>query len=382
VANEVTHPNVLHIASGDLWAGAEVQLFTLAKALHDTLNIRVNVVLLNHGKLEHKLRMAGIRTIVIDESKFNGFRILYRLIRTIRELRPDVIHTHRLKENILGSISGFLCGRIPSVRTVHGAPEHIPDRHHIPKRIIHRLDLYCGKFLQSRIISVSEDLAQLLRQDFPENCIRVIENGIDLDGISINKRNRATASLSANPVFRIGLVCRLVPVKRVDLFIQTARYVLDNYPDLHASFHVFGDGPLRSGLEELNHALDTDEIVHFEGQCEDIYEKLQEIDVLLMTSDHEGLPMVLLEAMAAGVPVIAHAVGGIPVLLDHGSSGILVHDHSSSGYAREICKLAGSPAIYSEIIRNAMNRIKEEYSSSRNARAYLQVYTEIMRVNT
>lgn len=107
MADDVTRPNVLHIASGDLWAGAEVQMFTLARALQNDLNIRVNVVLLNHGKLEHELRMAGIRTIVLDESKFNSVRILCQLVRTIRELRPDVIHTHRLKENILGSFLVF-----------------------------------------------------------------------------------------------------------------------------------------------------------------------------------------------------------------------------------------------------------------------------------
>lgn len=381
MTDDATYPNVLHIASGDLWAGAEVQLFTLAKALHNDLDIRVDVVLLNTGKLEHELRTAGISTIVLDESRHNSFSIFYQLLCTIRVLRPNIIHTHRLKENILGSIAGFLSGRIPSIRTVHGAPEHIPEGHQIHKRIIHWLDRFCGRFLQDRIISVSDDLAQSLRQEFPDNSIHVIENGIDLERFPRIDRNRHAGSSADSTPFRIGLAGRLVPVKRVDLFIETARHIQQNYPNLHASFHVFGDGPLRSELEILNHELKTDDIVHFDGHCDDIYEKLKAIDLLLMTSEHEGLPMTLLEAMATGIPVIAHAVGGIPRLLDNGTCGILVQDHSSTGYAREIHKLANNPDISSTITRNALIRVNKEYSSSRNARAYLQEYIAIMRAH-
>jgi hypothetical protein len=212
MADKVFHRGVLHIASGDLWAGAEVQLYTLAKEQHNALEIRVIVVLLNHGILEEKLRNTGIRTIVLDESKYSAIKILYRLIRIIRSLRPDVIHTHRLKENILGSIAGYLAGRTPSIRTVHGAPEYAPSRHQLHKRVIYWLDWFCGRFVQSRIIAVSEDIAQLLRQDFPDNCTRVVENGIDLGAVPPTKENRVPASNVANRTFRIGLVGRMVPV--------------------------------------------------------------------------------------------------------------------------------------------------------------------------
>ena len=126
----------MHVASGDLWAGAEVQLYTLAKTLHSQTDAIVSVVLFNHGTLEHKLRVAGIHVVVIDESALNGIQILLRLVRNIREQRPDVIHTHRIKENILGSIAAILCCNIPSLRTVHGAPEHNPAWWQFHKRLI------------------------------------------------------------------------------------------------------------------------------------------------------------------------------------------------------------------------------------------------------
>ena len=158
---------VLHVASGDLWAGAEVQLFTLAKALHTESDTSVSVVLLNYGRLEQDLQNIGIRVIVLDESKLNGLQILRQLVHTIREQKPDVIHTHRLKENILGSIAAFIVGKTASLRTVHGAPEHRPPWWKFPKRMLFLLDRICGRYMQRKIVAVSDDLASILEKDFP-----------------------------------------------------------------------------------------------------------------------------------------------------------------------------------------------------------------------
>ena len=367
------HLKVLHIASGDLWAGAEVQLFTLVKALHEKLDISVCVVLLNHGTLEQRLRVIGIQVIVLDESKLNGIQILRQLIRTIRKQNPDVIHTHRIKENILGSIAAFLSGRIPTIRTAHGAPEHKPSWRQLPKRLIVSLDWFCGRFLQQKIIAVSGDLSEILKKDYLPKKICIIKNGIDLESLSKFKRN----TQSNTEPFKIGLAGRLVPIKRVDIFIKTAQYILNQYPELKISFHIYGDGPLRKQLEQLNHELKTDNIVHFEGHCSDMTKRLQELDILVMTSDHEGLPMILLEAMALEIPVIAHAVGGIPELLDHGTCGILVQNHSITGYAEEILRTIREPERRVITTENALNRIKANYSAEQNANAYCMKYAEI-----
>jgi glycosyltransferase involved in cell wall biosynthesis len=368
------HLKILHIASGDLWAGAEVQLFTLAKTLHNRLGAIVSVVLLNHGTLEQKLREAGIQVVVIDESTLNGFQILRQLVHTIREQCPDVIHTHRIKENIFGSIAARLNGSIPSLRTAHGAPEHRPSWYHIPKRLILFLDWFCGRFLQRRIIAVSDDLAKILNDNFPPDQIRVIENGIDMASLTQSGEKAAPQPSTAQAPFKVGIAGRLVPVKRVDLFIKTARYLLDHHPDLEASFHIFGDGPLREELEALNHELKTGDIVHFEGHCEEITKELQKLDVLLMTSDHEGLPMILLESMSLQTPIIAHKVGGIPTLLDQGNCGILVSDHSISGYAQEIYRLAQDPEKRKNITQNALHRVRSHYSAKQNAQSYCEEY--------
>ncbi len=321
--------------------------------------------------------MPALKPLYLDETKLNGLQILHRLIHIIRQLNPDVVHTHRSKENILGGIAAVLAGGIPSIRTAHGAPEHQPNWWQFPKRTIRFLDWLTGRYLQKKIIAVSDDLANILREDFPLEKITVIENGVDLDIChSHNMKQRRDAGIVTDN-FRIGLAGRLTPVKRIDLFIQTAQYLQEHHPDLNASFHIFGDGPMRNELENLSTSLKTGETVTFEGHREDIHQALHELDILMITSDHEGLPMILLEAMALQVPVIAHSVGGIPRALDYGSCGLLVQNHTPAGYGNAIYQLAASLPMRNELVKNALNHVNQHYSADKNARSYVLAYTEI-----
>ena len=375
---------VLHISSGDLWAGAEVQLFTLAKSLKNNTDTKVDIILFNHGRLEQKLLENNINVIVIDETKLNSFQVLRQLIHTIKIIRPDVIHTHRIKENILGSTAALFTGNIPTLRTAHGAPEHKPAWFHIPKRLILFLDWFCARFLQKKIIAVSDDLAGILQKNFPANKIKVIENGIDLAlfatiAASVKPNPNQSDIESNTSSFRIGIAGRLVPVKRVDIFIKAAAELLNTHPELNISFHIFGDGPLHSELAALNQKFNTEKMIHFEGHCENMQQELADLDILLITSDHEGLPMILLEAMALKTAVIAHAVGGIPTVLNQGECGILVSEHQPSAYADAIYQLIKNPENRNNYINNAANQVTTFYSSEKNAHTYCSVYKQLIR---
>lgn len=373
--NEQCHQHVMHIVSGDLWAGAEVQLFALASVQHQRSGMEVSVVIFNAGRLERDLRNAGINVVVLDETQLSSIGLMLKLIRIIHDLAPDIIHTHRTKENILGSIAAVLNGK-PSIRTAHGAAEHAAPLLDIPKRIIRFLDRACGRFLQKKVIAVSGDLAGILAGDFSPGRIHVIENGIDIESLtgSLQKPRGQVASSALN----VGIAGRLVPVKRVDLFIQTAKYLHDNASELDLHFHVYGEGPLRDELMELARSLDTVSYLHFEDHCDDIYRALQDLDMLIMTSDHEGLPMVLLESMVLETPIIAHRVGGITKLLDDGRCGILVEDHSEEGYARAIRLLGADAEFRQEIARRARKRVSEHYSAIQNAEKYCDVYRALL----
>ena len=370
------HIHVLHIASGDLWAGAEVMLYTLTKTLHKELKTRVSVVLLNHGVLEQKLRNDGVSVHVLDESHLNSFQILQQLNKIIDELNPDVIHTHRLKENILGSIAAWFNHRIPSLRTVHGAPEFRPPLYKIAKRLILFLNWLSGRFFQQTIIAVSPDLAKKLEHDYPKTKIKVIENGVDINTLKQYIPHQTTKKPNKNS-YRIGIAGRLVPVKRVDLFIDSAVYLKQHYPELSIHFYIYGDGPLYDKLQTQAVSQQAEDYIHFEGHCEDITQQLQTLDALLMTSDHEGLPMILLEAMCLQLPIIAHAVGGIPHLLDQGRCGVLVQNQTAKAFAEAMVKLINQPGQYQQLAQLAFERVNQNYSARSTADAYLKVYKEL-----
>ena len=368
---------VLHIASGDLWAGAEVQLFTLANGLKKNTNTIVHIILLNHGRLEKELIDCGFDVTIFDETKSNGFQILRQLIYLIKKLQPDVIHSHRSKENILGSIAALLSGNIPSLRTAHGASEKNPTWFHIPKQLILFIDWFIGRFLQKKIIAVTGDLAEILQNSYPTHKIEVIENGIDTSSYIDLVKTDGLDERPSNIPFRIGIVGRLVPVKRVDLFIRAANEIFNNHPKLSVSFHIFGDGPLRIELVALNQKLKAKEIIHFEGHCENMPQELAKLNLLLITSDHEGLPMVLLESMALKTPVIAHAVGGIPMVLNQGECGAVIYSQQPSNYATAIVELINNEEKRELLTKNAFIRVRDHYSSEKNARSYLAIYSRL-----
>lgn len=373
-ASEKQSIHVLHLVSGDLWAGAEVMLYTLAKALHAKSNVQVSVVILNQGALEQKLRECGITVYVIDESKLNSLQIFKQLGKILDKIRPDVLHSHRIKENIVGSIAAWYKHRTPSLRTVHGASEHRPPFWKLPKLIILLLNWLSGRFIQRAIIAVSADLADKLKIDYPESKIKVIENGIDIDTLLSSVSPPPT---NDNKIHHIGIAGRLTPVKRVDLFIDCAVYLKHYYPELNIQFHIFGSGPLQEPLTEQVQINNAGDYIHFEGHTENIPQQLQTLDALLMTSDHEGLPMILLEAMCMKTPIIAHAVGGIPNLLDNGMCGTLIHEHTEKSFADAVAHLISQPAQYQQQTEHAFKRLNQHYSATQNANDYLKVYRQI-----
>lgn len=327
---------VLHIISGDLWAGAEVQAFNLLTALSKQAGIEVAVALMNDGELARKLNAYGIPIFVIPESELNGIAVLWRLRKLMHQWAPDVIHTHRTKENILGCLANLVSKRVASVRTVHGAPEYGSGGNApLRRRLMNKLDNWCGKTLQDRVISVSTELAQKLRQNYSSEHISVVENGIDLAAVQaaihpVDFRNQEPSAL------HIGVVGRLAAVKRHDLFLEAAALLAKRRPERPWRFHIFGAGPLHQQLCLQADKLGITDRLTLHGHRSDIVACVANLDVLVICSDHEGLPMTVLEATAVATPIVAHAVGGIVDVLATDSRSLLTHDHTARGYASAI----------------------------------------------
>ncbi|HEV2268356.1 MAG TPA: glycosyltransferase [Steroidobacteraceae bacterium] len=365
---------VLHIASGDLWAGAEVQAFTLISNLARIPNTEVAMVVMNEGTLADKLHSADLPVYMLDEQKVASPLLLVRLCAILRTWRPDVIHTHRDKENILGSLANRLCWNVPSVRTIHGLREEtsLTGLKGVRRRTASALNRWSGRTLQQRVIAVTRELGVRARSEFPAEKIVVIENGIDVEAVSSEKG--ISEFRAADPgATHVGIAGRLVDIKRVDLFIEAAALLLGECPQRRWRFHVFGDGPNRQALEDLSRRLQLGDKMIFHGHRPDIETCVGGLDALVICSDHEGLPMVSLEAAVLAVPTVAHAVGGLVEVVPE---EFLVSRHDAVGYKDGILRIlrADGRVIAAKYAADTVAR----FSARRNAEKVRVLYEQVL----
>jgi glycosyltransferase involved in cell wall biosynthesis len=365
---------VLHVISGDLWAGAEVQAFTLISTLGKQPDIQVAAAVMNEGELATRLRGIGTEVSVLDERHLSSLQIIARLREVMDRWRPDIVHTHRSKENVLGSMANRLGRNVPSIRTAHGANERAPRgmKARVRHGLIGALDKWCGRHAQERVIAVSSALAAQLASDFPAQKIVVIENGVDPEAVLSQRRGVVDFRASAPEARHVGIIGRLVAVKRVDLFLQIAARLVEQAPREHWRFHVLGDGPLRGSLEASARELRLSDLVTFHGHRSDIIACMAALDAIIMCSDHEGLPMTALEAVVLGVPVVAHSVGGLVELLDPRN---LVTEHNPQGYQAALLQALEQRA--DAVVVRA--RLLDRYGAARNAAKVRAVYEELRR---
>lgn len=366
---------VLQIASGDLWAGAEIQLYNLCRKLNEFRNIRLHAVLLNQGMLSDELGKAGIPVTVLDERTLSSLSLLKRLASIVMELRPDVIHSHRRKENVLAGLASFLSPAARCLTTIHGGSETpfaFATAYKAIYALAERLLIAC-RF--SGKIYVSHELQSRLERTSGGKT-RVIENGIDIEQ-TLEKAKPFYVHDRKPGTKHIGFVGRLVHVKRPDLLLAIAEQAVTR-EKLPYIFHVIGDGPLNEEFRKSVTAKGLPEHVRVHGFCPNPLPLLAGMDCLLITSDHEGLPTNLLEAMCLNVPVIAHAVGEIPRVLDRGRLGILVETQDIDDYVDAIGKCfspAAPPGVAAGLPAKC---VRDRYSAARNAEQYFRLYHEVL----
>jgi glycosyltransferase involved in cell wall biosynthesis len=359
---------VTHVVSGDLWAGAESQVYNLCRALATSKEIFVTAIVFNPGILYDKLRELGIPVTLADENKLGPIAICRTIAAHCKVHESKIVHTHGFKENVLG-ILGKELAQVPfSVRTVHGNPETQFKFTHPQKWLVHKLDVLLGRFRQQAVIAVSSQLEEKLHNMFPGKVYKIF-NFIDVESV----RHRWAKSPAANDsVPKIGIVGRLVPVKRVDIFIRMIASLNNNHTPCKGV--IVGDGPLLQNLMELSDSLKLSEHISFKGFLEPALSEIRNLDILVMPSDHEGLPMTILEALALEINVIAHRTGGIPEILAGGECGWLVNQHCPEGYAREVVKCLESPPKSIKKNENGVAQVTENFDAFKNAKKYEDLY--------
>jgi glycosyltransferase involved in cell wall biosynthesis len=369
---------ITHIISGDLWAGAEVQVYNLCQALSNRRDVSVSAVVFNPGILHDKLVELGIPVTLADEAHTGPFSIAKAIATHCKTQGPDIVHTHGFKENVLG-VLGKELARVPySVRTVHGNPEHEFSIRKPHKWLTSRLDIWLGRLRQQAVIAVSTQLEQSLQSTFPGK-VSKIYNFVNVEEIQQSWQLESTKGRDQEAL--LGIVGRLVPVKRVDLFIKIIASLNEGgYPCRGA---IIGNGPLEEDLKKLAFEIGVRDRISFKGFVNPAMEEIRKLDALIMPSDHEGLPMTLLEVAALGIPVVAHNVGGIPEVLTGWERGALVDEQTPSAYADKIHSILPRQTRTDAAAATPQTvtpppEFENKFSSRENAKKYVELYTNTL----
>jgi glycosyltransferase involved in cell wall biosynthesis len=369
---------VCHIAMADLWAGAEVQLAILLRSLARLEDLEVSAILFNAGWLAQELNNAGIRTHIILEAECNPFLIVRELSDYFRRNSIDVLHTHKYKDNILAALASIGRSAPYRVRTVHGAPEPFAGLQALKMTAYGMLDSLVNRWGVDRLVAVSFALRGLLVERFGSGKVTCIHNAVEVDRIRVSTDLRnLRKELGLDPhEFVIGTMGRLHPVKGLDVFVRAARIIKDH--GNRAKFIIAGDGPLRGQLQALTQQFGLAREITFLGHRSDGNNILGLMDLFVLPSLSEGIPLVLLEALALARPVVATAVGGIPEIVEHQISGLLVPAGNPDDLAKGCLTVMHDPALAQRLGHAGRMRVEKAFSADVMAENIANVYRMLM----
>lgn len=368
---------VLHLASGDLWAGAEAQTFNMIRGLLNEPRVEVRVVLLNEGILADNLRAIGVVVVVLQEREL-GFRQLFGgILRIVREYQPQILHTHRYKENILGALAVLRLKKVRLVCTVHGLPEPISGLRLLKAKATELMNRLAMKLVASRVIAVSADIAAAMNRVAPKR-VAIVGNSYE-PRVPSDKRDlpNLRRSLGIPESHRIiGAIGRLVPVKGMDLFVDCAIVLAMAHKNL--TFLLVGEGSERVRLERSVCQAGLKERILFTGFREDVEDVMALVDVVVIPSRHEGIPSVLLEALGTGKSVVATAVGGIPEVGKHNVNCILVEPEQPQEWGQKIVDILNNPKEAERLQENGKRDVMSRWGIGRQAHLVRQIYAELV----
>jgi glycosyltransferase involved in cell wall biosynthesis len=361
-------PGVLQVVHTLSPGGTERLVIELSRRLAPRLRIRV-CCLDAEGEWSSELTRAGIGVDALQRSP--GFRpSLGRRIAAIAKKHDlHVLHCHQYSPFVYGAIATLVRPRLRLVFTEHGRVSDAPPsrkRQLVNPWLVRRGHLLCA---------VSGELRQhMLREGFPAEDFRVVCNGIDAgelpDGAA---RARARLLLDAPSGLQLlGAVGRLDPVKNLTLMIDAFARVARLHHDVRLV--LIGDGPERARLEQHAGETGVGDRIQFLGMRHDARTLMPAFDVLLNTSTTEGQSVTILEAMAAGVPVIATSVGGTPEVVVDGETGVLVPSRSLDPLVTAVADLLADPERARALGLSGRRRLEARFTLDRMVADYERLY--------
>jgi glycosyltransferase involved in cell wall biosynthesis len=367
--------NVLHVIDSLDLGGAQTFLLDLVRNL-DPARYRAEVAAMHgRGIYAPAFVEAGIMVHSLSPRKFPPlyFARFWNLMRTGKF---DILHFHLFGANLCAKPLAIASGH-PAIIVHDQCNDASRDRN----PLLLAADAFWNR-RSSRVIAVSGSVRRYLldREDLPDSLVTMIPNGIDATQFvppSEEMREKARRALGLpEEAFVVGGIGRLVPQKNFTVFLDAAARILRSRPDL--LFVIAGTGPLERNLREQAATLGLGESVRFLGHVGDRIGLYRALDALMMTSDFEGTPMTLLEAMASALPVVASAVDGIAEVCSPRHDASLVRPGDAAGFAAALDAILRDPQERARLGESARRTILDRYDIRPIAKRIEQLYDEVL----
>lgn len=371
---------IVHIISGDLWAGAEVQVYHTLKYLNYNNNMQFYTILFNDGILNINLKKEGIKTIIIDEKENNTIKMIIKITKLLYWIQPNIIHVHAYKEHLLGSLAAIFSGnKAYIVRTFHGITNVKKNSKGIKTILLQKIEKFILNRKSLNIIAVSKDIQKLLEVHSNRAKITQIYNAVDSNIINIidkdEKEIREIYNIKNN-TFWIGSIARLEKTKNLELLIDVAIILKDLRIDYIIS--IWGEGRLKNKLQEKINKNKLQNHVRLEGFESNILPVIKALDVCTLCSLHEGMPMSILEAITLGTPVVCTEVGGVKELIMNYYNGILVRSNDKYDLANAFIEIKNDVKLKKIFARNSQEMLRKKFDIKNTNKKLLDLYEKII----
>jgi glycosyltransferase involved in cell wall biosynthesis len=344
--------------------GAERQTRSLILSLDERGHDVALLTLARDGELADELRARGIPVDCARmrfRSDVAGWR---RALRTARSFGPRIVVSRSVSAQVAGRVLSSRLG-VPHVTVEHAGPG-------LSMRAYRRMLVRFVARSVSRVVAVSETQIPALRSlGFDEGRIRVIPNGVALNGLHASAREELGLE---SEDFVAVLAAALRPEKQVPLFVRAVARAAADEPRIRGL--VAGTGVDQPAVEE--EVARANGAVRLLGRRADVPALLEAADVVCLSSSVEAAPLVLVEAMAAGRPVLATRVGGVPELVADGDNGLLVPPGDEDAFSSALVSLARDPALARRLGEMGRTRFRERFTLDRMAAAYDALFDEVL----
>ena len=365
---------VVHIIEQLGKGGSEGQLYEFVKGVNREKFDIVVVSLTLGGYWSKEIQKLNIQVIELPRNKRRMVRMFIRLlslVKLLRELNADLVHTDMFTANLYGRIAAIIA-RVPCIIAHEQSVYELGLTRNKYQILIDKIlaslshGIICNSYIASKSL--------INKYSFNAKKIFTIHNGIDAS--LFNRLNTIDRDKPEKKI--VGTVGRLYPVKNYKLFLDMAKDILNRCSTENIGFLIIGDGPLKDDLKEYSKKVGIRDNVEFLGVRNDIPELLQNMDIFVMTSFREGISNAIMEAMVSGLPVVATDVGGNSELVIEGETGFLCPLDDTKLLADKVFSLINNETESKRMGENGKKRMLNEFAVENMIKETENVYLRLL----